>query len=68
MISDFKLVGKNTVRCITCGKVMPTGIVTISSHWVECTGKEFHMALMKMAEKKKITIDDIEELQNKHLK
>ena len=68
MINDFELIGNNTVKCKTCGKEMLTGIIGISGHWVECTGKNFHTALMKMAEKKKIKTEDIEKLQNDYLK
>lgn len=68
MINDFELIGNNTVKCKTCGKEMPTGIIGISGHWVQCTGKEFHTALMKKAEKKKITTEDVEGLQNDYLR
>ena len=68
MFNTFELIGDNTAKCNTCGRVIPTGIVNISGHWVQCTGKEFHITLMKMAEKKKTTIEDIEELRNDYLK
>lgn len=26
-------------KCTTCGEVLPSGIITLSGHWAECTGK-----------------------------
>ncbi len=68
MFNDFDLIGDFKVKCKTCGEEMPTGMVTLSSHWVKCTGKHFYSALMSKAESgEKLTLDAIEELQNKHL-
>ncbi len=66
---DFDLIEDNRkVRCRTCGKVMDTGIVNISQHWVRCTGKDFHAAIMSHTESGgKLTIGLIEELSEKHL-
>jgi len=51
-------------KCETCGKEMPTGIITISAHWSECEGKGFYEALLKKAEEKKgrLTKEDIDEI------
>lgn len=35
----FTLISEHTVKCDTCGKELPTGIIGISSHWAECAGK-----------------------------
>ena len=68
MINDFELIGNNTVKCKTCGKEMPTGIIGISGHWVQCTGKGFYKALMEKAVHEDLTVEDIEKLQNDYLK
>ncbi len=35
----FERVRDFVYKCKTCGKEVPSGIVNISSHWAECTGK-----------------------------
>lgn len=69
---DFELLTDKefTVRCKTCGEEMPTGIVNLSTHWSNCSGKGFHDAIMDLANKTggKLTLTDVTELQNIHLK
>lgn len=67
---SFELIGDFKVKCKTCGEEMPTGIFSISKHWTECTGKGFTENLLTLASQKegKLTVEDIEKLQGKHLK
>lgn len=32
----------HTARCNHCQKIIPTGILNISRHWSECSGKEVY--------------------------
>ena len=50
---SFEKVRNFTYKCKTCSKEVPSGIVNISSHWTECTGKFFTEELMKKAEETK---------------
>ncbi len=65
----FEKVRDFVYKCKTCGQEVPSGIVSISGHWSECTGKFFTQELMKKAEetKGKLTPLDIAELQERCL-
>ncbi len=70
IMEDFEFIeGKNYfMKCKKCGEAVPTGIVNVSEHWVNCGGKEFHNAIINNPKCGKITSDDIEELKKIHLK
>ena len=61
---------KRHLICNTCGARVETGIFNVSGHWVECSGKGFTEALMKIAEEKKgkITLEDVENVKKKENK
>jgi hypothetical protein len=53
--------------CPECGH-KDSGIIDVSTHWVNCTGKKFHDNLIKEREKgNPLTIEKIEELKTKYL-
>ena len=66
--SSFELIGDHKVKCKTCGEEMPTGIITISNHWCNCTGKGFYNDLMEEAERKngEVSLEFVEQLKIKH--
>lgn len=67
-LNDFELIGNFKVKCKTCGKVLPTGLISVSSHWVECTGKEFTKALIKERGKgSPLNTMIIDDLKKRHL-
>lgn len=68
-MNDFEKLDNGFFMCKTCGEQVPSGIVNISGHWVECTGKGFTDALMEQAEKTngKLDIKDVEDLREKYL-
>lgn len=51
-------------RCNQCQKIIPTGIITISEHWVNCEGKGFSDALIASRNKKGAALlpEDIEKI------
>ena len=53
MDTGFTLIGNFRARCDTCGKVLPTGMVSLSGHWNECAGKGMKEGLIKFFEDKK---------------
>ena len=61
----FEKAGDFLYKCKTCGKEVPSGIINLSGHWADCTGKSFTEGLMKKAEQTngRLTLLDIEELQ-----
>jgi len=38
-LDTFERIGDYLYRCKTCGKEVESGIINISGHWAECTGK-----------------------------
>lgn len=64
---DFEKVADFKYKCKHCGEIIDSGIINISEHWVKCSGKEFYSALMDKATKG-LTIKDIEDLRERHLK
>lgn len=56
-------------KCPKCGKIIERGIISLSRHWSECTGKDFTKGLMgHYDEHKSLTVQDVEDLHKKHLK
>jgi hypothetical protein len=36
----YPVEGQEFMReCVTCGAIVPTGIISLSGHWAECGGK-----------------------------
>lgn len=66
---DFeKIEGRGFLRkCKFCGAEVPTGIISLSNHWVTCSGKDFYEAMLNERSIGVLDIDKIKELQNKHL-
>ena len=62
----FKI--NRTWKCPKCGKVLPSGIVGISSHWSECGGREFHKELIERIKEPSFGIDELKEMQERHYK
>lgn len=57
------------LRCKTCNIMIPSGIVSMSNHWSQCSGKEFYDDLMNLFHNTNgnVTPEHIDELNKKHL-
>jgi len=63
--AGFEQIADHLFKCETCGKIVESGIVNISGHWAECSGKQFAEGLLElMINKGKVTTQDIEKLKN----
>lgn len=53
--------------CKDCGSEVERGIVNVANHWTSCGGKDFHNALIEMAENHngKLTLGNIDFLNDK---
>ncbi len=69
-MDSFEKIGDKMYRCTTCGFELPSGIVGITKHWAECTGKDFTEGIMKLAAKTngKLNESDVEQLRKQTLK
>ncbi len=56
-LDSFELFSDTHVKCKTCGAEVMRGIISISGHWVECTGKKQFDAIQKI-NKMPLNIDD----------
>ena len=66
MENQLRLKEYNIWECLNCGALLNSGIITLSNHWADCTGKEFMKDLTKLKEDKNLNIDTLQDLQNKH--
>ena len=61
-LDTFERVGEYMFRCKTCGQEVPSGIINISSHWAECSGKEQMKYIQNLADMSMPTDQKITEL------
>lgn len=65
MHNGFILV-KEGYKCNACGEVFPSGIVTLSRHWAECSGKGFMKDIKSLHQEGKLSVDNLHGLLEKH--
>jgi len=63
---DFEPVVNFTTKCKHCGSVIPTGIVSISEHWNNCSGKGFKELLVKARMNKGQPLNETDLAELKH--
>ena len=69
----FEMIYQNSeashLICKECGTRVERGIVNVSTHWCNCSGKEFKNALWKtMFDNGEVTTDDVENLKSEFFK
>ena len=72
VFGDFILEGDGIpagyCKCCTCGQLVPRGILNLSGHWCDCTGKDFYKALDQTYQvNNNLTIEDVDKLRDKFL-
>lgn len=48
MALGFSFHSESEIKCDTCGAIIPRGIISLSGHFVECSGKELFENVCKI--------------------
>ena len=65
-LDTFERIGEHLFRCKTCGAEVESGIINISGHWVNCSGKRQFDNIMKIKDMP-LAIDDKMDLVKKEM-
>jgi len=66
MDNNLRQIGPHLFKCTKCGDTLSSGIINLSSHWADCSGKDFMRDLKTAAENKTLDIKLLNQIKEHH--